>query len=131
MRVLSLVLLGAGAAFFHTHLTGSVPATNAVVRSAPAEIRLTFSGRPELPLTSVKLFRADSSAVALPHVAKGPDTLTVAAKVPAGLTPGLYVVVWRTASRDGHVVRGSYRFTYSTTAPAPALPAAPAPHAHK
>lgn len=119
IRLFSLALLGAGSAFFHTHLEASFPKADEVVRAAPAEISLTFSARPEVPLTKITLLRADSTPVRLERVKPGKDTMTVAARVPVALPAGGYIVSWRTASRDGHVVRGSYRFSYST-APAPA-----------
>lgn len=118
IRLFSLALLGAGGAFFHTHLKASFPKADEVVRTAPAEISLTFSARPEVPLTKIALLRADSTPVRLERVKPGKDTLTVAARVPVTLPAGGYIVSWRTASRDGHVVRGTYRFSYST-APVP------------
>ena len=126
IRLFSLALLGAGAAFFHLHLSASFPKADEVVRAAPAEISLTFSARPEVPLTKITLLRADSTRVRLAAVKPGKDTLTVAAKVAGALPPGGYIVSWRTASRDGHVVRGTYRFSYST-APAGAAASEAAP----
>ena len=126
IRLFSLALLGAGAAFFHTHLAASFPKADEVVRAAPAEISLTFTARPEVPLTKITLLRADSTQVRLEAVRTGKDTMTVTAKVPVTLSAGGYIVSWRTASRDGHVVRGSYRFSYST-APAGAASAEAAP----
>ena len=133
IRLFPLAVLGAGA-FFHTHLASSFPRANEVVAVAPAEITLTFSARPEVPLTKLTLLRADSTPVALERVRAGRDTLTVAARVPGPLPVGQYIVVWRTASRDGHVVRGSYHFGYSTDRAAVkpvATGAASAQHSHK
>ena len=136
IRLLSLALLGTGAAFFHTHLKTSFPKADEVVGQAPAEITLTFSARPELPLTRIGLFTADSTPLKLDRVRPGRDTLTVAAKVVSPIPAGSYIVTWRTASRDGHIVRGSYHFGYSTdpaavhtAATRPAEP--PAQHSHK
>ena len=126
IRLFSLALLGAGGVFFHTHLTASFPKADEVVRTAPAEISLTFSARPEVPLTKVTLLRADSTPVRLAPVKAGKDTMTVAARVAGPLPAGSYIVTWRTASRDGHVVRGNYHFSYST-APAGAASAEAAP----
>ena len=127
IRLVSLALLGAGGVYFHTHLAASSPKADEVVRAAPAEISLTFTTRPEVPLTKVMLLRADSTPVRLEAVKAGKDTMTVVARVPVSLPAGGYIVSWRTASRDGHVVRGSYRFSYSTTAPAAAASAVAAP----
>ena len=136
IRLLSLALLGTGAAFFHTHLAASFPKANDVVGQPPAEITLTFTARPELPLTRIGLFTADSTPLKLDRVRPGRDTLTVAAKVVTPIPAGNYIVTWRTASRDGHMARGSYHFGYSTdpaavhsTATRAAEP--PAQHSHQ
>jgi methionine-rich copper-binding protein CopC len=128
IRLFSLALLGAGAAFFHTHLSASFPKANEVVTKAPAEITLTFTARPELPLTRIGLFTADSTPLKLDRVRPGRDTLSVAARVVTPLPTGKYIVTWRTASRDGHMVHGSYHFGYSTD-PAAAHAAAAHPMA--
>jgi methionine-rich copper-binding protein CopC len=135
IRSISLAALGVASTFFHAHLTSSFPKANDVVRAAPAQIRLAFSERPTVKLTSIKLLRADSSAVDIAKPVGDRDTLAVTAKLPTALPTGTYAVVWKTASRDGHVIRGRYVFTYSATAQAPvpvtsaAAPAAPA-HSH-
>ena len=136
IRLLSLALLGTGAVFFHTHLKSSYPKANDVVGQPPAEITLTFTARPELPLTRIGLFTADSMPLKLDRVRPGRDTLTVAAKVVSPIPAGSYIVTWRTASRDGHIVRGSYHFGYSTDPAAVQSTAArqaepPAQHSHK
>jgi methionine-rich copper-binding protein CopC len=130
MRFFPVLIVAAGAAFFHTHLTASWPRADASVGQSPTQIRLAFSERPQLPLTSIKLLRADSTSVPMGRAVKATDdTLAVTAKVSSVLTPGTYTVAWRTAARDGHVARGTYRFTYrigatetaaGSPAPAPA-----------
>jgi len=40
------------------------------------------------------------------------DSMAVMAAVRGTLTPGKYTVTYRTAGPDGHVMRGSYKFTY-------------------
>jgi Uncharacterized protein, homolog of Cu resistance protein CopC len=119
IRLFSLALLGAGAAFFHTHLAASFPKADEVVHAAPAEISLTFTARPEVPLTKITLLRADSTQVRLAPVKAGKDTLTVTAKVPVTLPAGGYIVSWRTASRDGHGCAARTAFSYSAPPPPP------------
>ncbi len=136
IRLFSLALLGAGAAFFHTHLAASLPKAGEVVNKAPTEIALSFTARPELPLTRIGLFTADSTPLKLDRVRPGRDTLTVAARVISPIPAGNYIVTWRTASRDGHMVHGSYHFGYSTAPgashPVAARPAEPsAQHDHQ
>jgi methionine-rich copper-binding protein CopC len=41
----------------------------------------------------------------------GADPHAVVAVVESSIPPGEYTVLYRTAGDDGHVVKGSYRFT--------------------
>ena len=109
---LALVIIP-GASLYHTHLKASFPAKDEVVTKVPESICLTFSARPEVALSDVKLFTVDSTAVKIGKVMATDDTLTIGATLPANLAPGQYTVAWRTASKDGHVVRGRYRFSYT------------------
>lgn len=117
------------ASSFHLQLKSSTPARDAVLRTAPAEIRLTFSARPELALSDIKLIAAGGKAVALGKVAFTSDSLTIAAPVEGPLPEGAYQVTWRTASKDGHPIRGTIPFTVaaSAEAAAPGQPCASEP----
>lgn len=117
-RVGRILTRGAAAAlvlpaalWFHTHLTHSSPSKDETVTAAPTQVRLWFSQKPEVGLTSVTILKADSSKVPTGTAVKTDDTLSVAAPIKATLQPGTYVVRWRTASKDGHPVKGQYEFT--------------------
>lgn len=114
-RVLSrgavAALVVPAALWFHTHLTHSSPSKDETVAAAPTQVRLWFSQKPEVGLTSVTLLAADSSKVPTGKAAKTDDTLSVAVPIEGALQPGSYVVRWRTASKDGHPVKGQYAFT--------------------
>lgn len=113
VRLLGLAMLvGTAAGFaFHNELTRSSPAKESTVAS-PAEIRLWFREKSEPALSSITLIRtSDSSKVALAKVAQTDDPLSIKAAVPVTLAPGGYLVSWRTAGDDGHVIRGSFPFT--------------------
>ncbi len=97
-------------AAFHLRLVKSLPGDGDVLSSAPPEIQLWFSQKPEMGLTTIRLLRPDSSKVETGPVAPADDSLAVKAKIGSALVPGRYTVTWKTASRDGHVVRGSYDF---------------------
>jgi len=102
-----------GASLVHNHLVKSSPSEGDSLRAAPVEIKLWFSERPEVAFTSATLIRgnADSTRIGPLKAAATDDTLAVKVAVPATLEPGTYVVAWRTASRDGHAIRGRFRFT--------------------
>ena len=111
---LTAVVLGAWRAPFHLHLVKSTPAANATVAAAPDSLRLWFSQAPELKLTTVKLTGPGAAAVALTALAKG-DSGLVLAVVKGRMAPGPYTVAWRTMSKDGHVVRGTFAFRVGAT----------------
>lgn len=114
LQVLVLAALVAGLTgfgSFHNRLVKSSPADKATVSPAPKEIRLWFAEKPEPALTSITLVAADSSTVATSKVRKTDDPLSVAVDVTGAMKPGGYTVRWRTSGDDGHVIRGSYRFT--------------------
>ena len=108
----ALLLLGLAAARapFHLHLVKSLPAANASLSAVPDSIRLWFSERPELAVTSVKVTGPGDTAVALAPLAKGDSAAIVAPVKAKGTTAGSYTVAWRTMSKDGHVVHGTFAF---------------------
>jgi methionine-rich copper-binding protein CopC len=109
-----LVPAAAGAALLHLKLTRSEPIANASLAASPREIRLWFSQRPELSVTTIKV-RSGSGASAveraLAPVTRGAEAgAPITAPVGAALGPGHYEVVWRTMARDGHVLTGAIPF---------------------
>ncbi len=107
---LTLALAAWSTSARHNRLTHSLPAADTTLAS-PAEIRLSFSERPEPRLSAISLLASDSSRVALGPVRATSDPLTISAAVPAPLAAGRYAVAWRTTSTDGHAVRGRFVFT--------------------
>jgi methionine-rich copper-binding protein CopC len=135
-RTVAAALLGAGLAvplggtapaWAHNSLTGAEPARNAVLDRAPDEIRLTFLQKPDPSAVTVELADAAQRPVAV-----GRPTVDGNAGVVSITTPldnGVYTVTYRVVSRDGHPVRGSYRFTVDDPAAASTEPTTPAPAA--
>jgi methionine-rich copper-binding protein CopC len=102
-----------GAARFHNHLVKSAPDSGEKLTASPKEVRLWFNERPEIPFTSVTLLRADSTKIVTIKALATDDSMAVSAPLPAPLAPGVYLITWRTASRDGHAIRGTYGFSIS------------------
>ena len=120
--LLALLLVGApvmaGASMLHLKLSRSEPAANAVLTAAPTQIRLWFTQKPELSVTSIKL-RSGAGATAVER-ALAPLSRTdvanssITAPVGAALASGHFEVVWRTMARDGHVLNGVIGFDVRT-----------------
>lgn len=104
--------LATGIAWAHGALKSSAPARGARLREAPREIRLTFTERVELSMTSIELRALNGEAVPLAPLRAVVDSpQVVIAPVAAPLTAGTYAVAWQVTSRDGHPVRGRFAFT--------------------
>ena len=114
----ALLLLGlvAARAPFHLHLLKSLPPASATVDAVPDSIRLWFSQRPELAVTSVKVTGPGETTVGLAPLAQGDSAVVIAPVKAKAAMPGSYSVAWRTMSKDGHVVRGMFSFRVQPTA---------------
>ena len=101
-----------GGSYFHTELVKSDPAANETLTKSPRVIRLWFSERVDIPVTSVKLESAAGAPIALSPVSR-PDTAALAPiqiTVVSPLANGSYTLNWSTAGKDGHPAKGSYGF---------------------
>ena len=119
MRFLTLIgatFAALAGARMHTHLEKADPAIDGSVAETPKQLRLWFNEKPEVALSGATLMKEDHSPVAVVKLAATDDTLSVAGPVPVKLEPGKYMVMWKTGSADGHVVRGMYFFTVDPTA---------------
>jgi copper resistance protein C len=103
------------AAAFHLKLTRSDPIANASLAVSPREVKLWFSQRPELSVTTIKV-RTGSGPTAVervlaPLARAESGGAPITAPMGAPLAPGQYEVVWRTMARDGHVLNGVIPFS--------------------
>lgn len=97
---------------FHAVLVKAIPAVDATVAVAPTELTLWFNERPDASLSNIRLIASDSSVVLVSGTHAVADSMALMTVVRGPLTPGKYTVTYRTAGPDGHVMRGSYKFTY-------------------
>lgn len=99
--------------FAHAGLEASTPSANSVLEESPTEIVLDFDEAVEADLASISLFDGNSAAIELGAPAAGADDTVVRAPVPA-LDDGVYAVIWRVTSTDGHVIDGAFSFQVGT-----------------
>lgn len=119
LALLAIVPVAAGALSVHLRLLRSEPAANARLAAAPTQVKLWFSQRAELAVTSIKL-RSGSGATAVERVLAplsraSANDAPITANVGAALAPGHFEVVWRTMARDGHVLNGVIPFDMGGT----------------
>lgn len=120
LRVIALLAFVAAAlggqaqpVFAHAGLEASTPSANSVLEESPTEIVLDFDEAVEADLASISLFDGNSAAIELGAPAAGADDTVVQAPVPA-LDDGVYAVIWRVTSTDGHVIDGAFSFQVGT-----------------
>ncbi len=121
MGALLIATSATGFGAFHTHLKRADPANGAHLTAPPAAIRLWFSEKPELAVTTVKLTRANGTSISLDplKMTDATDTAAVVAGIKSPLPAGSYTVAWRVMARDGHPSRGTFSFVVDGTAGSP------------
>ncbi len=97
----------------HARLVASEPTANAVLETAPVRILLDFDEDIETSLASIRLYDQRGAPHAVGEARQAGDASVIAADV-SGLGTGAFVVVWRVASVDGHVVDGAFAFQVGT-----------------
>ena len=103
-----------GIASAHAILESSSPEASTLLASSPKEIRLDFDEQVEDTLGDVRIYDSEQREVSKSNtVRSASDTSVVTAEVPT-LNNGVYVVVWRVVSADGHPVAGAFPFEIGT-----------------
>jgi len=99
-----------GIASAHAILESSSPEPSALLESSPKEIRLNFDEQVESTLGDIRVYDSEQREVSIKKtVRSSSDASVVTAGVPT-LKNGVYVVVWRVVSADGHPVSGAFPF---------------------
>jgi methionine-rich copper-binding protein CopC len=106
--LLAALLAMAGTANAHTKLTKAVPADNAVLADAPAQLSLQFSKVARLTALTLRKEGAPDS-IKLGPLSKSASTELSVPMAPLG--PGKYLVNWRVVGEDNHVMSGQLHFT--------------------
>lgn len=107
------VVAPAATAFAHAGLDSSTPAANSVLEAPPSEIVLDFDETVEVSLAQIEVYDGSGASLTVGTPRRGGDDTIVTAPLPT-LDDGLYGVVWRTSSVDGHAVSGSFAFQVGT-----------------
>jgi len=101
----------------HVHLSKSEPMADSTVTVAPTTVKLWFSAPVQVAVTTVRVSATDGTSMsALPVQRATGDNAPLVATLPSPLANGRYSVAWRTMSRDGHAVAGTFAFTVAASA---------------
>jgi methionine-rich copper-binding protein CopC len=95
----------------HLRLVKSTPAKDSLLAAAPTHVMLWFSQEPQTRLSSITLTGPNGATVALGPVTQCPtENVLIFSKIEGAMPAGSYKIAWRTASSDGHVIRGEIPF---------------------
>ena len=103
------VLAPAQLASAHAGLEASVPSANAVLETGPPNIELDFNEAIDVELADIELYDQKATLIPTGSPIGITDDTVVQVSVPT-IGDGIYVVVWRVPSADGHVVSGAFSF---------------------
>jgi methionine-rich copper-binding protein CopC len=114
LAVAALLVGSATAAQAHNILVGTSPADGSTVKVVPAAVTLTFN-EPPLAVGTETIATGPSGPVQ-----SGAAVLvnnTVSEHLQPGSPAGVYKVVWRVTSADGHPLSGTFSFTATSPSP--------------
>ena len=108
----SVLLAFSGVAFGHAHVQKSEPNNNSTISQAPKNFLLEFNE--PVQLTVLTLNKGEAK---LQDLGPLPSAAAKAVTVPMpAIEAGSYIVNWRGAGDDGHMVSGKVMFTVTATA---------------
>jgi copper transport protein len=109
--LLALLPLAAAPVSAHAELVGAAPADGEVLQSAPTRVQLFFSEPIERDFYALEVYTANRQRVDRRDARIPPTNVQSLEASLVDTGPGIYTVVWRVLSIDGHVVRGVYSYS--------------------
>ena len=113
---LGIPALASGTVMRHLKLVRSFPAADTVLAASPEKITVELSEAVELTGAKLTMAKQGGAPIVLGALRREPTAPKVLrADVTTALSTGGYVVSWRTMSKDGHVVKGTFGFRVGAT----------------
>ena len=108
---LAIGSLAASAAHAHVKIDVAEPKANSELSVAPKAISLHFNETLEPAFSKIVLLDAKNATIKLPKAVLDQANAKILSTQLPVLRTGQYLVRWSTMSRDGHKVKGEYRFS--------------------
>jgi copper resistance protein C len=110
--VLALIawVLGIGLAFGHSGLQRAEPPVESKLKRPPGEVKLYFSEPLEPDYSSVRVSDGGGAQVDRQDAHVDPSNPRLLRVTLPPLEHGIYAVIWRVLSVDGHVTEGRFTF---------------------
>lgn len=100
----------------HLAVSKTFPVTDGTVATAPDRIQVWFTQSPTMAVSALSL-EGPQGKVELGKVAagqaEGKADRSLVAPIVGKLEPGKYTGSWKTSGTDGHILTGTFAFTYS------------------
>ncbi len=107
----ALACVGGPRAQAHAGLVISDPVAGATLGASPAVVRMTFSERPDAPLSSIVVIDNRGVAYQVGRPSATPGNPLILTEPVQHLVRGVYTVNWRVVSAiDGHATTGAFDF---------------------
>ncbi|MBA3643760.1 MAG: copper resistance protein CopC/CopD, partial [Chloroflexia bacterium] len=117
MLLIGLIVARPESASAHAALKESDPAPNAILATAPSQVRLVYTEPLERSYSRAELYDQAGNRVGGAASGPGADDYQMLVDLPASLPNGTYSVLWRSLSTaDGHTAQGYFAFTVGTAA---------------
>ncbi|NQW03936.1 MAG: copper resistance protein CopC [Acidobacteria bacterium] len=114
--LMSVCVASFAAAPVHLEITKTLPMEDTVIVTAPTKVQLWFSQAPTTAVSSITL-EDTTGRVTLGKVTAGQTDgkadHSLVAEVTGAMTPGAYTVRWKTSGKDGHMLTGSFGYTFT------------------
>ena len=108
--VLLVLLAGLTRLEAHAFLKRAEPAVGSTVQTSPGEVRILFSEKIEPGFSTIQVFDASGKQMDKRDVHQDRSNKALLRISLPPLHAGTYKVVWRVASVDTHVTKGSFTF---------------------
>jgi len=109
-----IVLLGLVKLEAHAFLRHAEPAVGSTVQKSPNEVRIWFTEPIQPVLSIIKVFDVMEKQIDKKDThSDGGSKTSLQVSLPS-LGPGLYKVIWRVVSVDGHSTTGDFTFRVSS-----------------
>lgn len=109
VATLALTVIGTASLSGHTKLQKSEPAADSTVTAPPPHVQLWFNEAPDLKVSQIEVTGpAGKLELGPAHLM---DAKSVMATIKGEVPDGKYTATWRTAGKDGHVIKGEFTFT--------------------
>jgi methionine-rich copper-binding protein CopC len=115
--LIAMLVIAIGAispASAHVDVVSTNPAADSVVNAPMSEISITFSEPPILEGSAISISNQDGSVVTAEDLQI--DGSTIFVPWPSEIVTGDVTVNYRAAADDGHIVEGTFSFTYTASA---------------